>query len=153
MIYYMQSVHWFYSAFFSSLCCCVLSSSSSFFFLLLHNECTQTNSNYALRNVNLVLNYAIHTNHTLKHFLIRCALQKDFFFLFHSLAIHFTVWFSGVCVCVWVWFFLFIIVLTTYFVFSWILWKHQGKNGRISNKNRTISKFSLTLFNVTTLFE
>lgn len=121
---------------FFPLSCCVLSSSASsfslFFLIFLYTsiECTQTKSNYALRNVNLVLNYAIHTNHTLKHFLIRCSRLKEWWWcLFLPICFH------RVDVIA---FFLFpspLLWHSPLFRLSTCFEMRQGKNARTSNKN------------------
>lgn len=105
MIYCMQSVHWFYSWPFFSLSLLVMCTVYTFLslcyffssiFFSQRNALEKRTRNYALRNVNLMLNYAIHTNHTLKHFLIRCVLRKKrsvLFFLFYLLAVPLVVFF------------------------------------------------------------
>lgn len=84
------------------------------------------------------LNYAIHTNRTLKHFLIRCSLQKK----------GLVPW----CVCVFI-FFLFCwtffqCFLTVIPSFSLSLQYAREKNGRTSCKNSTVgSDFEIYLKN------
>lgn len=132
MIYCMQSVHWFLSRPFSlalhfpCVCKCI------FFY----SKCTQTNSHFMLRTANLVLNYAIHTNHTLKHFLIRCIATKKqqqhrsiFTFLFFCCSFHFS--------------------LLPFFFFSFPVFSSSfasfntpGKHIQLC-KNSTITKFSV----------
>lgn len=131
MIYCMQSVHWFLSRPFSlalhfpCVCKCI------FFY----SKCTQTNSHFMLRTANLVLNYAIHTNHTLKHFLIRCIATKrkttaqEYFYI--SLLLLFISLFSATI------FFSFPVFSSSFASFN-----TPGKHIQLC-KNSTITKFSV----------